>query len=143
VSGQTVRDAKRPLSVEGLVARALFWSGLLSIAVVILGLGLYAAHGGFHAQVLDLHRPVRAERDAHPPTVFVSLTEVAQGLTARPLDPLAVIALGLILLLATPVLGVALAIPGFLAAGDRRYAIIATIILAMLTLGALLTGGVG
>jgi uncharacterized membrane protein len=139
VNGQTVRDDDRPLSVEGLVARALFWSGLLSIAVVILGLVLYAAHGGFHAHVLDLHR----ERDAHPPTVFVSLTEVVRGLTARPLDPLAVIALGLILLLATPVLGVALAIPGFFAAGDRRYAIIATIILTMLALGALLTGGVG
>jgi uncharacterized membrane protein len=47
------------------------------------------------------------------------------------------------LLLMTPVLGAALSIPGFLAVGDRRYATIAAIVLAMLVLGALLTGGVG
>ncbi len=125
------------------MARVLLWGGLLSIALVVLGLGLYAAHGGFHTHVLDLHRAVRAERHAHPPSVFVSLTEVVRGLSAHPLDPLAVVALGLLLLLVTPVLGVAVAIPGFLAVGDRQYAAIATIVLALLALGALLTGGLG
>ena len=131
------------LQVEGLVARVLFWGGLISIALVVLGLGLYAGHGGFHAHRLDLHRAVRPERHAHVPEVFVSLTEVFRGLAARPIDPVAIIALGLVLLLVTPVLGVALAIPGFLAVGDRRHAAIAATVLAMLVLGALLTGGVG
>jgi uncharacterized membrane protein len=136
------RENGRP-EVEGLVARVLLWGGLLSIALVILGIGLYAAHGGFRGHALELHRAARTERHAHPPEVFVSLAEVFHGLAARPVDPLAVIALGLALLLITPVLGVTLAIAGFLADGDRRYAAIATIVLTMLVLGALLTGGVG
>ena len=131
------------LPVEGLVARVLLWGGLLSIGLVVLGLVLYATHGGFHAHVLELHRAVRADREAHPPEVFVSVIEVVRGLSSHPIDPLAIIALGLALLLVTPVLGVALAIPGFLAAGDRQYAAIATVILAMLVLGAFLTGGLG
>lgn len=131
------------LQVEGLVARVLLWGGLLSIALVVVGLGLYVGHGGFQAHVLDLHRAVRTERHAHSPEVFVSLAEVFRGLATRPIDPLAVIALGLVLLLMTPVLGAALSIPGFLTVGDRRYAAIATIVLTMLVLGALLTGGVG
>jgi uncharacterized membrane protein len=129
--------------VEALVARVLLWGGLLSIALVVLGLGLHAAHGGFHAHALELHRTVRTERHAHPPEVFVSLTGVIHGLAARPIDPVAVIALGLVLLLVTPILGVAMAIPGFLAVGDSRYAAIAAFVLTMLVLGALLTGGVG
>lgn len=133
----------RRLRVEGLVARALLWGGLLSISLVVLGLGVYAGHGGFHSHVLELHRAARPERHTLPPEVFVSPTEVIRGLTAHPIDPLAVIALGLVLLLVTPVVGVAVAIPGFLAVGDRRYAAIAAFVLTLLVLGALLTGGVG
>lgn len=143
------RAARRPspaarhgFPVETLIARVLYWGGLLSIALVLLGLGLYASQGGFHAHMPAPHRVVGPDR-AHPPEVFVSLPEVLRGLRARPPDPLAVIALGLVLLLLTPVLGVALAIPGFLAASDRRYAAIATVVLAMLVLSALLAGGAG
>lgn len=138
--------AHRPdgrLPVEGLVARVLFWGGLLSIAFVVLGLALYAGHGTPHVDALDLQRVPRPERHAHPREVFVSVGEVLRGLAARPIDPAATIAFGLVLLLMTPVLGVVAAIPAFLAAGDRRYAAIGTVILAMLALGALLTGGVG
>jgi len=131
------------LQVEGLVARVLLWGGLLSIALVVVGLALYAGHGDFRHHSLDVARAVRPERHDHPPEVFVSLTEVFQGLAARPIDPVATIALGLVVLLATPVLGVAVAIGGFLAAGDRRYAAIAAAVFAMLALSALLTGGVG
>jgi uncharacterized membrane protein len=136
-------SGKRRVLVEGLVARVLLWGGLISVGLMALGLVLHAGHGGFHGYVLALHRTPRPERQAHPTEVFVSLTEVLGGLAARPVDPLAVITLGVVLLLLTPVLGVALAIPGFLAARDLRYAAIATIVLAMLVLGALLTGGVG
>jgi uncharacterized membrane protein len=128
-------------NVEGLIARLLLGGGLLSIALVLLGLGLYAAHGGFEGHTLA--RIVRPDRDAHSTDVFVSFAEVAAGLTARPIDARAVIALGLALLLMTPVLGVAAAIPGFLAARDYRYAAIATVVLAMLVLSILFAGGAG
>lgn len=131
------------LHVEALIARLLLWGGLLSIVLILLGLALYAGHGGFHGQVLQLHRVARPARQEHPAEVFVSLSDVLRGLGARPVDPLAVIALGLVLLLMTPVLGVALAIPGFLAAGDYRYTAIAGIVFAMLVVSVLLAGGAG
>ena len=132
----------RGVDVESLIARLLLGGGLLSIALVLLGLVLYAAHGGFASHFVELHRIVRPDRETHPAEVFVSFAEVAHGLTARPIDARAVIALGLGLLLMTPVLGVAAAIPGFLAAGDYRYAAIATVVLAMLVLSLHFAGGV-
>ena len=98
---------------------------------------------GILSGLLGMQRVPRPERHAHPREVFVSIGEVLRGLAARPIDPAAMIAFGLVLLLMTPVLGVVAAIPAFLAAGDRRYAAIGTVILTMLALGALLTGGVG
>jgi len=57
--------------------------------------------------------------------------------------PTAIIAVGLTLLLMTPVAGVVVAIAGFLADGDYRYAVIATIVFALLVLGTVLAGEIG
>jgi uncharacterized membrane protein len=73
--------------------------------------------------------------------VFTSLGDVRRGLARRPLDPLAVTALGLVCLLVTPVLGVAAASVGFLRAGDRDYAAIAGLVLGMLLLSFALAAG--
>jgi uncharacterized membrane protein len=128
--------------VETLIARVLFWGGALSIILVSSGLVLYAARGGFHGHWIELHRPPYAGRHIHPREVFVSISEVARGLEAHPVRPTAIIALGLTLLLMTPVLGVAVAIPGFLMERDFRYATIATIVLVLLVSGMLLAGGI-
>jgi uncharacterized membrane protein len=74
--------------------------------------------------------------------VFTSLADVRRALSQHPPDPLGVTALGLVCLLATPVAGVALAIPAFWRAGDRQYALIAAAVLAMLLVSAALAGGV-
>ena len=112
--------------------------GLLGLGLIVLGLGLYAAHGGFHQHVLLLSRPAG---DA-PPGVFTSLRQIGVGLRHRPIDPLALSALGLVLLMATPGAAVALAIPGFLAARDFRYATIAALVLTMLLVSLLLAGAI-
>jgi len=138
-SAGATRDAR----VEGLIARILLGGGLVSIALIVAGLALFAAHGGFSDRTLELHRVVRAGGGAHPADVFVSFSEVAGGLTAHPIDGRAVIALGLAFLLVTPVVGVAAAIPGFLAAHDYRYGMIASIVLAMLAVSFLFAGGAG
>jgi uncharacterized membrane protein len=130
-----------PGGVERTIAHVLFWGGLVSIGLVVIGLVLYAAHGGFAGHTIDLRQLSASGRDAHPPGVFVSLAEVVYGLRARPVDPLAVIALGIVLLLMTPVAGVALAIPSFLVAEDHRYATIAVIVFLMLAVSVLLAGG--
>ena len=128
--------------VQRVTAQILLSGGLLGGLLVALGSILYAAHGGLHGPALEVHRTVRIGA-GHPPEVFVSIREVIRGLTARPIDPLAVIALGLVLVLATPVLSVAAAIPAFLGEGDRRYAAIAGMVLSMLLASLLLAGGAG
>jgi uncharacterized membrane protein len=131
---------ERPVfPVEHLVARVLLVGGLLGLTLISLGLGLYAAHSGFQGHVLALSPPVAG---ATPPGVFRSLRQIAVGLRQRPLDPLAVGALGLVVLMATPGVAVTLAIPGFLLAGDGRFALIATLVLTMLLVSLLLAGAV-
>ena len=143
VAAHPVASGSERPAVETLIARLLFWGGTLSILIVLSGLGLYAARGGFNDRTIDLHRVVGTVGTAHPREVFVSLTEVAHGLEAHPMRPTAVIALGLTLLLMTPVAGVVVAIVGFLADGDYRYAAIATIVFALLVVGTVMAGGMG
>jgi uncharacterized membrane protein len=131
-----VSRLRASFSVEHLVSRILMFGGLLGIGLVLLGLVLYAAHGGFRHHVLDLtRRPA-----SHPPGVFVSVRQVTGGLASRPIDPLALSALGLLLLMVTPAVAVATALPAFWWTGDRRYALIALVVLAMLALSATLAG---
>jgi uncharacterized membrane protein len=125
-------------SVEHLVARTLMAGGLIGIALILLGGGLYATHGGFHHHVLHLSRLAGGS----PPGVFRSVRQVIGGLRRQPMDPLAVTALGLVALMATPILAVALAIPAFLRAGDRRYAAIAAFVLTLLVVSLTLAGGI-
>jgi uncharacterized membrane protein len=125
-------------SVEYLVARTLLVGGLIGIALILAGGALYAVHGGFHHQAVHLIRPP----DGRAPGVFTSVRQVVDGLRGRPMDPLAVTALGLVALMATPIVAVALAIPTFLRADDRRYAAIAAIVLAMLVVSLAVAGGI-
>jgi uncharacterized membrane protein len=128
----------RQPAVERAVAVVLLVGGLLGIGLVALGLGLYAAHGGFHQHVLHLDRAPGAA----PPGVFTSIRQVLDGLERRPVDPLAVGALGLVLLLATPGVAAMVAIPAFVAAADYRFATIAALVLAMLLLSLLFAGAI-
>jgi uncharacterized membrane protein len=125
-------------SVEYLVARMLLAGGLIGIALILAGGALYALHGGFHHHAVHLTRPA----DGGAPGVFTSVRQVVDGLRGRPMDPLAVTALGLVALMATPIVAVALAIPAFLRTGDRRYAAIAAIVLAMLVVSLGVAGGI-
>jgi uncharacterized membrane protein len=125
-------------SVESLVARTLLAGGLIGITLILAGGALYAVHGGFHHAVVHLTRPP----GGRAPGVFTSVRQVVDGLRRQPMDPLAVTALGLVALMATPIVAVALAIPAFLRTGDRRYAVIAAIVLAMLVVSLGVAGGI-
>jgi uncharacterized membrane protein len=130
--------ADRPVfAVEHLVARVLLVGGLLGLTLIALGLALYALHGGFHDHVLALTRSAGAPA---PPGVFVSLRQIVVGL--RQWDPLAIGAVGLVALMATPGVAVTLAIPGFVLARDGRFALIASLVLTMLLVSLLLAGAV-
>lgn len=125
-------------SVERLVARTLLAGGLIGMALILIGGAVHAVQGGFHLHAVHLSRPPLGS----PAGVFTSLRQVLDGLRRRPMDPLALTALGLVGLMATPIIAVALAIPAFLRAGDRRYATIAAIVLTMLVASLAVAGGI-
>jgi uncharacterized membrane protein len=125
-------------AVEYLVARVLLVGGLVGLLLIGLGLGMHAANGGFHHQVLALQRVPGSS----PPGVFTSMRQIALGLRRRPIDPLAVGAVGLVVLMLTPGVAVTVALPCFLAARDYRHATIAAAVLSMLLVSLLLAGAV-
>jgi uncharacterized membrane protein len=128
-----------PAAVERIAARVLWWGGLLSVALILGSLVAYVWQGQPHAQ--EIVRAVQ-DRGAGPgPDVFATPAAIRQALAHRPPDPLGVIAVGLLCLLATPVVGVALVIPAFWREGDRTYALIAAAVLAMLLVGFALSLG--
>src|SRR5258707_14739225 len=92
---------------------------ILSASITLLGLLLMLIHpGGISEQSLQLF----------PQT----LGQVWLGLMT--LQPQAIIALGLLLLIATPVLSVTAAFVGFALEHDRSYVVIALIVLATLVM---------
>jgi len=131
------------VSAERLVSRVLFVGGLVSITILVIGLAVYAAAGGARGQATDVYRMLTHEAAGRPSTVYSTLGEIGRGLTRHPPDPLAVIALGLVVLAATPVVALAAAVVAFAREGDRDYAVIASIVLAVLLVSFTLSGGVG
>ena len=131
------------MSAERLVSRVLFVGGLVSVTVVVVGLVVYAAAGGARGQATDVYRMLTHEATGRPSAVYSTLGEIGHGLTSHPPDPLAVIALGLVVLGGTPVVALAAAVVGFAREGDRDYVVIASIVLAVLLVSFTLSGGVG
>jgi uncharacterized membrane protein len=115
-------------TVERAVARALLWGGVFSVSIMLGGLALYAVQGHPHAR--DAVRVMHNRQAGRAVDVFTSLSDVRRALGQRPVDALAVATLGLLALLATPMVGVAVA--SFWRQGDRQYALIAAAVLAML-----------
>jgi len=103
---------------ELLIGQALRGGVLLSAGVIVVGVVLYF---------------VRAFATPHgvvdPPNPR-SLTAVFSGLMRG--DPVAVVSLGLLLLVATPVVNVLVSMVSFALQRDRRYVIIASLVLLIL-----------
>lgn len=117
--------------VESWIARVLWTGVVLSSAVILAGLVLALLGpqpAGVHG-ALD-----RAGPWAHVSSFHSLLRGLAGG------DPFAVLQLGLLLLILTPVVRVAVTVALFALQGDWIFATIAGIVLALLTLG---LGGFG
>jgi uncharacterized membrane protein len=96
---------------------ALRYGVLTSIAFILAGLALLLARGGA-ADVLGTNSPLN--------TSTISPAAVASGLTSQ--DPPSLILLGLMLLIATPILRVALGIASFARERDWLYVLITSIV---------------
>jgi uncharacterized membrane protein len=119
-------DAPRPPPDPLTPRAALVISGvlragvLLSAAIIILGVGLFFVHTlAGHSAAMTRSTPRTAG-------------EVVQGVLHG--DPVSVIALGLLVLLATPVVRVSVSLVTFALEGDRLYTAITALVLLILLL---------
>ena len=110
-------------AAEVLASRVLFWGGGLSMVLMTLGL-VGALWTGVPLAV-----------------TYASVGQVARALAQWPVEPFAVVAAGILVLLITPVAGVAALLVVFARARDREYAAISTLILGALVLSLLLATG--
>jgi len=125
-SAPAAGPAEPPLA--RVIALLLVGGVALSAAIVILGMTLLAVTGrtGYH-EALEPGLILAREGSIMLPR---TVGEVWQGVVA--LRPFAVIELGVVLLILTPILRVAASIVLFWWEGDRLYAGIATALLALL-----------
>lgn len=119
-------------AVEQLVGRLLQIGVAIAAAVVLAGGAMLLAR---HGHEVPVYTPFRGE-----PEGVRTLGGIIRG--ARALDARAVIQLGLVLLIATPILRVAFTWVAFLLQRDRLYVAMTTIVLALLLYG-LFSGQVG
>jgi len=90
----------------------------------------YAGEGA--PRVWEIVRSAHAPERGPALDAYTTLGQLRHALARHPPDGLALTALGLMCLLATPVAGVAVAIAAFWRHGDHAYAAIAAAILGML-----------
>lgn len=124
-----IQKSLQPSSTDNFATNLIGWilqgGVILSALVIVSGLILLLFHsGGITVQQL-LHFPQ-------------TLSQVWAGLLI--LQPQAVITLGLLLLIATPVMRVAVSIVVFLLEHDRRYVVITLLVLTILLLSIFLVG---
>lgn len=127
--------------VELFIAHLLRWGVVTSFVIVAFGLTLVVLTGqtGYQAIRLDDVNSIVRYQTGHPNDPH-SLLQVFSGVVA--LKPYAIIALGLLVLLAIPVMRVAVSIIAFAVEHDWLYVAITAFVFAMLMLSfALGVGG--
>ncbi len=118
--------------IELLISRLLLGGVVISMATVLLGLVLmFVHHPDYLKSAADLQR-LTAPGAALPNT----LGGVARGVLAG--RGQAVVVLGLLLLIATPILRVAVSMLGFALQRDRTYTVICAAVLVVLMVSFLL-----
>jgi uncharacterized membrane protein len=111
--------------VEQVVGRLLQAGVVLASIVVVLGGTLLLARHGAEATAFSVFRG----GSSHLRSVSATIVGAAHG------DPGAIVQLGLVLLIATPVARVALTLAAFVAQRDRLYVAMTALVLALLLLG--------
>jgi uncharacterized membrane protein len=103
--------------IDRWVRVVLVWGMVLSVSVMLLGLLMYALSPTGNVEV-DL-----------------SLSEIASGIARG--EPIAVIDLGIVLLIATPLTRVLTALTVFLVDREWRFVLISLLVLSVITLAIL------
>jgi uncharacterized membrane protein len=109
-------------TLENLIGNLLRSGVLLAAAIVFVGGVLYLSHSGHEPVHYSTFQPVAAE--------LRSVGAIVLG--AMHMQNAALIQLGVVLLILTPLARVALAMVGFWLEHDRLYAVVSAIVLAIL-----------
>jgi uncharacterized membrane protein len=118
-----------------LASRILFLGGVVAVLVIALGIaGFLWSHGMAAASA-------RWAATANPHVIYTSVADVVRALSRWPVEPLAIVAAGVLLLLATPVVAVVAVFSVFTGTGDRRYAAICAVLIAALLVSLLVVSG--
>lgn len=108
--------------VELFIGNLLRWGVIVAATVTVIGGVMYLMlHGGTIADYRAFHGQ---------PNGLRSVSDVARN--AVKLQPTAVIQLGLLLLIATPIARVALSLLAFVKQHDRTYVVVTMIVLGLL-----------
>ncbi len=127
-------STKDPESMSTVIGNVLRYGVFLSAAVTLLGTVLLAVQTG--ASGIGQFLTYNSAQVPHG-TFPVSLSSLASGLARA--QPYAIIELGVILLIATPVSRVSMSVFLFAAEGNRKYVAITAIVLALLLFSMLVT----
>ena len=119
------RQGPSDFAVEQLVGRLLQVGVLIAAVVTIVGGLMLLAH---HGHEVPVYTPFRGE-----PAELTTLGGIVRGAFA--LDARAIIQLGLVCLIATPVMRVAFTLVAFVLQRDRMYVLITAIVLTLLLYG--------
>ena len=111
--------------VEQLIGRLLQVGVLVAAAVVLLGGVMLLLQQGTN--------PVEFSTFSTAASPLQGLVGIVRGAIA--LDPMAIVQLGLVLLIATPVMRVALTLVAFALQRDRLYVLLTAVVLALLLYG--------
>ncbi|MBI2183924.1 MAG: DUF1634 domain-containing protein [Thaumarchaeota archaeon] len=131
-NGRKKRSAGRSELALSLVLR---WGVISSAAVIVLGvlLMIFTGNSGYGAG-LDMGRLLFYDESNLPHRFYpTDLQTILSGLLS--LKPFAVIDLGLVMLVGTPVMRVGISILLFGLEGDRKYVAITTLVFLILIIG--------
>lgn len=106
--------------VEAFIGQVLRFGVLLSSAVTVIGIGLYLIR--FHS-IAPAYHVFHSEKGKLLPDFFI---RACHG------DPLAIIQVGILLLIATPVARVAFLVGAFALERDRMYVFVSALVLFIL-----------
>ena len=123
------------MTAERVVSRVLLVGGFLAVALMIGGLAALEIRAMRTAHPLDIAHVVENREAGRSVDVFVSVPQLTRALTRWPPSPLAVIAAGIVGLLATPAAGLLAALLAFAREHDARYVVICAALLVGLVVG--------
>ena len=123
-------------TAEALAARILFFGGVAAVVLMLFGIVGFLWSHGFPA--------ASDARGGQPPgahAVYTSVADVGRALAHWPAEPLAIVAAGILVMLATPVVSVIAVFSVFAGTGDRRYTVIAGLLIVALLVSLLVVSG--